>query len=116
MDMRAGTLKHSIEIQEKTSTPDGMGGYTDVWNTIYSCRASIWPLSAKERFDTMKMELVVDHRIGMRHPREIVNITEKHRVKWHDPMVGTDKYFYINSPINPNKSNKRLELLAKEEV
>ena len=116
MDMRAGTLKHYISIQEKTSTSDGMGGYTDVWNPIYSCRAAIWSLSANERLDTMKLEVAVDHRIRIRHPREIVEITEKHRIKWHDPMTGTDKYFYIISVINPDKSNKMLELIAREEV
>ena len=114
--MRAGTLKHNISVQEATLTSDGMGGETSVWSDIYQCRASIWSLSANERLDTMKLEVAVDHRIRIRHPREIVNITEKHRIKWHDPMTGTDKYFYIISAINPDKGNKMLELIAREEV
>ena len=116
MVMRSGSLKHEISIQEKTSTSDGLGGFTDVWSDIYNCRASIWSLSANERLDTMKLEVVVDHRIRIRHPRTIVTITEKHRVKWHDHMTGTDKYFYIVSIINPDKSNKMLELIAREQV
>ena len=114
--MRSGTLKHNISVQEATLTSDGMGGETSAWADIYSCRASIWSLSANERLDTMKLEVAVDHRIRIRHPREIVEITEKHRVKWHDPMTGTNKYFYIISVINPDKSNKMLELIAREEV
>jgi len=116
MDMRAGALKHSIKIEEMTQTADGLGGFTTTWSEIYQCRAAIWSLSANERLDTMKLEVVVDHRIRIRHPREIVTITEKHRIKWHDPMTGTDKYFYIISVINPDKSNKMLELIAREEV
>jgi len=114
--LRSGTLKHSISVQEKTTTSDGMGGYTETYADIYNCRASIWSLSANERLDNLKLEVAVDHRIRIRHPREIVEITEKHRIKWHDPMTGTDKYFYIISVINPDKGNKMLELIAREEV
>ena len=88
--MRSGTLKHIISVQGQTATSDGMGGETLVWADIYTCRASIWSLSATERLDTMKLEVAVDHRIRIRHPRQIVNITEKHRIKWHDPMTGTE--------------------------
>lgn len=33
-DMHAGMLKEPIEIQEKTRTPDGSGGFTEVWAEI----------------------------------------------------------------------------------
>ena len=30
-DMRASMLKHRIQIERKTRTPDGGGGFTDTW-------------------------------------------------------------------------------------
>ncbi len=113
--MRSGDLKHKIIIQEKTATKDGMGGFTHTWSDLLPTRAAIWPIKASERIDAMKLELQVDHRIRIRHPRTI-SITADMRVKWHDHVTGTDKYFNIFSIINPDKANVMLELLCSEET
>ena len=113
--IRAGDLKHLIYFQEATEESDGMGSFTLTWSDFYSCRAAIWPMRAKEQFEAMKLELHVNHRIRIRHPRTI-SITAKHRIKWHDHVTGEDKYFNIVSIINPDKSNLMLEFLAIEEV
>ena len=55
--MRSGTLRHKIYLQEQTSTTDNMGGFDLTWNDVYSCRASIWTLNARERLDSMKLEV-----------------------------------------------------------
>jgi SPP1 family predicted phage head-tail adaptor len=113
--MRSGDLRHAITIQEKTSTDDGMGGFTHTWSDLYPCRAAIWPIRATERLDAMKLELSVDHRIRIRHPKSI-SITADMRIKWHDHVTGADKYFNIVSILNPDKRNVMLEFLATEEV
>jgi SPP1 family predicted phage head-tail adaptor len=113
--MRAGDLRHNLVFQEATQTSDGMGGFTETHNEIYSCRGAIWPLSSKEQLDSMKLELQVNHRIKIRHPRS-VSITAKHRIKWHDHITDTDKYFNIVSIRNVEKRNMTLEFLALEEV
>ena len=113
--MRGGTLKHKIIVQEKTQTSDGMGGFTEVWSDLLPTRAAIWPLNAREQMDALKLELSVNHRIRIRHPRTI-SITADMRIKWHDHVTGTDKYFNIVSIINPDKKNIAMEFLATEEV
>lgn len=110
--MRSGDLKHKIVIQEPTEVPDGIG-FTIVWSDLFPTRAAIWPLSAKEQMDALKLELSVNHRIRIRHPR--INITADMRIKWHDHLTGTDKYFNIVSILNPDKRNMMLEFLATEE-
>ena len=113
--IRSGDLRHRIIIQEKALTSDGLGGYTETWSDLLPTRASIWPLKASETIDAMKLELKVDHRIRIRHPKTI-NITADMRVKWLDHVTNTNKYFNIFSIINPDKRNATLELLCSEET
>ena len=115
MEMRSGALKHKIIVQEQSSVSDGMGGETLTWSDLLPTRAAIWPLSAREQMDALKLELSVNHRIRIRHPRTI-SITADMRIKWHDHVTGTDKYFNIVSIINPDKKNIAMEFLATEEV
>lgn len=113
--MRSGDLRHVITIQEKAEVDDGMGGFILTWSDLYPCRAAIWPLKATERLDADKLELRVDHRIRIRHPKTI-NITADMRIKWHDHVAGIDKYFNIVSIINPDKRNVMLEMICLEET
>lgn len=113
--MRAGDKKHLLVFQASTEISDGGGGFTTTWSDVYECRGAIWPLGSKERLDAMKLELQVDNRIRIDHPRSI-DLTAKHRIKWHDNITDTDKYFNIVSVRNVEKRNMTLEFLALEEV
>lgn len=108
--MRAGLLRHTISIQEQTETDDGMGGFTLEWNDVANMTAvpaAIWPLSAKESLDAMKLELQVTHKIRIRYRS---GITAKNRIKF-----GT-RYFNIVSLINFEERNKTLDFLALEDI
>jgi len=108
--LRAGNLRHRIAIQTETSTPDGLGGFTLSWSDIpgmSAVPAAIWPLSAKESLDAMKLELTVTHKIRIRYRS---GITAKNRIKF-----GT-RIFNIISLINSDERNKMLDLLAIEDV
>ena len=113
--IRSGDLRHKITIQEVTQTADGIGGFSEVWSDLYPTRAAIWPMKASETLDAMKLELKIDHRIRIRHPRTF-EITADMRVKWFDHIAKVDKYFNIISIINPDKLNVMLELICLEEV
>ena len=105
--MRAGTLRHRITIQEQTDTADGMGGFSTTWTDLFDMRAAIWPLSAKESLDAMKLELVVTHKIRIRYRS---GITAKNRIKFGS------RIFNIISLINPDERNRILDILATEEI
>jgi len=64
--LRAGDLKHLIDIQEATLVADGMGGQTTTWANVSGLsglRAAIWPLYASERLEAMQLEHAISHRI-----------------------------------------------------
>ena len=105
--MRSGTLRHRITIQESTEVSDGMGGFMTVFSDTLEAWAAIWPLTAKESLDAMKLELQVTHKIRIRYRS---GITAKNRIKF-----GT-RYFNIISLINYEERNKQLDMLALEDT
>ena len=46
--LRTGQLKHRVTIQNPEKTSDGMGGYTETWNTVAIRQAAIWNIKAKK--------------------------------------------------------------------
>ena len=104
--LNAGSLNKRIEIQSKTSTADGLGGYSDVWATTKTVWCAIWPLSASDVIEGMKTSAQVTHRVRIRYQS---GITSAMRIKF-----GT-RYFSIQgTPINPNEANEYLDLVCKE--
>ena len=106
--MRAGLLRHVIDIQDATETNDGMGGVTVVWAAIdngTNLRASIWPLSASERISNDKIELSITHRIRVRY---------RSGIKADMKVVFGSREFNIKSIINSEMRNIMLEMLCEE--
>ena len=105
--MRSGILRHRITIQTETAVSDGMGGETLTWSDTLEAWAAIWPLTAKESLDAMKLELQVTHKIRIRYRS---GITAKNRIKF-----GT-RIFNIVSLINFEERGKQLDILALESL
>ena len=104
--MQVGSLNKRIEIQSKTSTADGLGGYSDVWATTKTVWAAIWSLSAQDVIEGMKTTSQVTHRVRIRYQ---TGITSAMRIKF-----GTLYFSIIAPPINPNMANEYLDILYKE--
>jgi len=108
--LRAGFLRHRVDVQEQTDTPDGMGGFTTSWASVSgmgSVPAAIWPLSSKEQLDAMKLESVITNKIRIRYRS---GITSKNR------MVFGSRIFNIKgAPINADEKNKTLDFLVTED-
>ena len=112
--MRAGWLRHSIDIEESTDTTDNMGGFTKTWAAITNgsgVRAAIWPVRAKELLEAGKLELSTTHKIRIRY---ISGVNAAMRIKFNDPDGA--RYFNIRSKICPCERGIMLEFLAEEEV
>ena len=106
--MRAGELNKIISIEQKGTTSDGMGGFTEAYTTVASSvYAAIWTVSAKERIQSAKETMDITHRIRIRYR---TGITAGMRVKYKT------SYYNIKSIINPNMANEMLEILAAEVV
>ena len=110
--VRSGKLRHVIEIQEATDTPDGMGGFTKAWAAVTGMdkiRASIWPVRGQERVEAMKLELKSVFKIRMRY-RD--GVDSKNRIYWPDKA----KTFNIIEVANMDERNIMVEYLVTERV
>lgn len=107
MSIRIGRLRHRIEIQAATKTPDRAGGSTERWETIED--GNVWarvePLEGRERFDMLKLESVLTHRVTVRY-RTGVNAAM--RVKFGARTLS------VRAVVNPDERNERLDLLCQE--
>ncbi len=104
--LRSGELKQRIELQCPTKRPDGVGGFVTSYNTICVIWAAIWPLSAADVLEGMKLSAQITHRIRIRYRK---NVISSMRVKFEN------RYFSIMAPpINPNMKNEMLDLVCKE--
>lgn len=102
----ASRLKHQITIQQPTRTSDGMGGFTQVWNTFATVRAAVEPLRGKEQFEHQQIQSSITHRIRIRYRS---GITPKMRIQFE----GT-RYFHIHSVINIEERDREMQLMCEE--
>lgn len=105
--MRSGDLRHSIELQSFTSTPNGMGGFSQTWSTAATVRAAIWPTSATEQKRAAAPTMVATHTIRIRH---YSGLLASWRIRF-----GT-RYFSIVSIIDKDEKHVQVDLLCREVV
>jgi len=103
--MRAGELRHQIEIQRYTETTNDFGETLKQWTTIYTVKASVSPISAREFFASEKVNTEVTHKVFMRY---VSGLTPADRILFND------RIFNIKSIINYKEKNISLQLLCTE--
>ena len=69
--MRAGQLKHQVNIQFKTETQNSHGEAIPAWTTGYTGYAAIKTLTGKETFASQEVQAQATHQIIMRYVRGI---------------------------------------------
>lgn len=105
--MRAGDLNKRLTLQYPVRTPDTMGGFAVVWTTAAEIFGAIWPVSASETVQAGQATMTITHKIRIRYR---ANVKASWRIKFGS------RYFSIVGIINPNESNKLLDLLCREVV
>jgi len=104
--MRAGKLRHRIEIQKVTESTDSVSGeVTREWTTIETVWGSIRPMRGTERFEASQVSPQATHKVNLRYDSRI---TSAHRLRFNSRIFG------IEFPLNVNERNIELELLCKE--
>ena len=103
--IRRGDLRHLVTIKTVTTVADGQGGQTETVVDFLTCRAAIWPVSAKEKLQSDQVEMQTTHRI---------------RIDWYTGILpsmmiyfGT-RVFEIVSIIPVEERSVVLDILAKE--
>jgi SPP1 family predicted phage head-tail adaptor len=120
--MQAGKLRRSIIIQENQYPLDELGkAQRDVygapinnWVDVLNCRASMEPLSGREYFSAAQVQAEQMTRFRIRYPR--FQIWPGMRVKYHDSVLNTDRYFDINAVIDQNEMHVELFVMTTEQI
>lgn len=69
-----GALRHRIRFQRPVRTPDGGGGFSEIWQDLLlspEVYASIMPLSGTEQLRFHQLESSATHRITVRYRDDI---------------------------------------------
>jgi SPP1 family predicted phage head-tail adaptor len=98
-------LDKRVTFQSEIRIPDGMGGFTVVWNGQATVWAAIWPVSASETIQAAQATMTVTHRIRIRY-RSVL------KPSWRISWAG--RYFNIVSIIDPNMAHRWLDILCRE--
>ena len=103
--MRAGRMRHRVELQQAGETRDPTGGVARGWSTVVSRWAEIIPLRGQEKFDASQMEAQTNVKIRIRYHS---GIDATWRIK-HGSTI-----YNIKSVINYGEQNYGQEIEAME--
>ena len=112
--MRAGWLRHRVEILAKEASQNSFGEEVVAWVTVATVWASVEPLRGREYIEAKQGQVEVSHRVGMRHWLE-VGPEMRLRLEVGPTGVG-GRVLEIVSVINPLERGERLELMCREMV
>lgn len=100
-------MNKRLELQAKTRTSDGQGGYTEAWATSAIIFGSIEPVKAYEKYQAMQMETPVSHKIMTRYRS---GVTTANR------LIYDSRVFDIKEVINVNEDSAFLKITAIEKA
>lgn len=108
--MRAGTLRHTVSIQQRSSTIDAVGDVSDSWTTLITARAEIRPLNARELFAAQATQSEVTHQVTVRNRSELAapKTAAAYRV-----LFGS-RVFDVQGVMNIDERNREVRMLCSE--
>ncbi len=109
--MRAGALRHLIDIEANTIAVDANGDRTETWASVHQCWASIETGNGREFFAARQVMADLTHTIRLRF---VIGLTPAMRVKYVDQKTQVTRYFDIKSILNPDERDEMLTMQAVE--
>jgi len=103
--MQIGKLRHRIEIERCTETPDATGHPVKAWANFASVWAEVLPLAGRELTSAKQIDAQATHQVNIRH---CAGVTQAMRVKH-----GT-RYFSINHVSDVEGRGREMQLLCTE--
>lgn len=111
--MIIGKLRHKIELQSYTTSPDAAGQPIKTYSTYATAWAWIRPMSGRELMNAQQPVGEITHKVTIRYNS---SLDESHRIKYYDYKKETYRYFDINYIGNFDERNIYQELMCKEKV
>lgn len=107
--MRAGSLRHRVELQEPVdSARDAYGSKKPTWNTVFSnIPMEIRPISGKEAEVVRQTHPNVTHFGRVRYSPEFTSLRR---------LKEGDRIFEIEAVLNLGERNREMRLELKEAV
>lgn len=106
--MRAGRLRHRIELQKISSeTTDAYGERTPTWKTYAHRWASIEPAGGSELLNADVLSPQTTHVIRLRHTAN-TDVKAEHR------LVSGSRTFHVTNVLNVDEKNQELILACRE--
>jgi SPP1 family predicted phage head-tail adaptor len=105
--MRAGLLRHRIQLQSRTLAANSLGEPIETWSTYATVSARISPLSGRERWAAMQHAAETTHRIEIR---------AKAGIKAEDRIIFETRTFRIDAILDKDERGIEMQLLCKEEI
>lgn len=105
--MRAGLLKHWIEIQENTGSVNSSGQIDENWTTVSQRKGFVRPLSGRELRKGEAQQGETTHEVLTRYFPSVLP---------HMRVIYNGRVLEIESVINTRENNTQLVLLCKEKI
>src|SRR5262245_54466927 len=105
--MRAGALRHRVEIQAPFETRDDIGGVRQVWMIVGEAWANIEPLRGREVFEAQSIEGRLSHKV---HLRGLTELDPRWRLVWKD----ASRAFQLYSVRDLGERHRTIEALCWE--
>jgi len=84
-EITAGMLRHTVEIQQATKTPNGSGGFVDAWATIATIKGAMRAKSGYERMQAARLDAQTKNELTIRYRADI---HERHRIVFDGKRYG----------------------------
>lgn len=105
--LNAGSLRHVIEIQERTEVRGASGDPTVTWTLFKKVRASVEPLLGKEYFASQQRNAQVQTRFRI---RAVNGVVPRMRIVWKR------RWYDIESAVLVNGVDHEMVIMANELV
>ena len=105
--MRAGRLRHRLQIQMPVEARDDLGGFRQVWMSGGDVWADVEPLKGREGFEAQSLEARLSHRITL---RGLTELDPRWRLVW----LEKDRAFQLFSIRDVGERHRTIECLAWE--
>ena len=103
--MRAGKLRHRIDLKSPTETNDGKGGVTTTWTTDATVWAERYDLKGPEQIQSMQLATPITAKFRIRYRSDV-------QATWRI-VHGDTTYRIVSAPV-ADARNSMLEMVVQE--
>jgi len=106
--MRAGRLRHRVELHALSQTAGDFNEPVDTWTKFATVYADIHPMRGTERFEAAQVAAEATHKVRLRYDNDVSTLDVRDRV------IFGDRTFEIVSLVNRGERNIEVEMLCAE--